>query len=77
MTVLGLWLRLRLVIEKFTGTRFTLVPSLRRAPTRDSGDVVVVSRVDTCRLCACAGVVFTPDMEFCVTGSGGMGAGAV
>ena len=39
VTVPGLWDRLRLEREKLTGTRFTLVPSLLRAPTRDMGEL--------------------------------------
>ena len=75
VTVLGEWLRLREVSEKLTGTRLTLVPSLRSAPTRDRGELVSVS---WCR--EWAGVVFTPDpgyWEGAETGGTGAGAGAV
>merc|ERR1739836_255953 len=73
VTVLGL--RLRLVIEKLTGTRLTLVPSLRSAPTRDSGELVSAS----CRsLRECAGVVLTPEPAYPAgAAAGGAGAGAV
>merc|ERR1739836_354709 len=71
VTVLGL--RLRLVIEKLTGTRLTLVPSLRSAPTRDSGELVSAS----CRsLRECAGVVLTPEPAYPAgAAAGGAGGG--